>query len=271
MSTTSIGNLIERFRTARTDFKGERLSLDFVYKLKGGRGIVFGPQGVGVLEILLLRAPFDDADKSHGLHVTLRDDGDLEPNEFFREHLMTLCADAGRFIPANRVASLNRYVRSNEPNAVAAQWVALLLENEKPNPRYVRNSKWTHCVYTISDVFNVSVRLLDAMQPKDAANSLGKSTGRADTTDALDELEVYLEPLTSKQQKIVRFLWTRHHATKFETLMENCWDKSIELDSVRRMLERINNNWIKRNPSLGISIYISKKDFKAKLLKPDGG
>lgn len=181
MSTTSIGNLIERFLSARAKVKGERLSLDFVYRLKGARGMEFGLKGVGLRSFLVLRVPFDDADKNLGLSVTLRDGGDLKPKKSGR--LMALCATAGRFIPAEKVAALNRYVRSDESNMVAAQWVAWLFENENPNPRYAGNPKRTHCVYTISDVFNVSARLLNAMQKNEPATKYGRIKGERITID----------------------------------------------------------------------------------------
>lgn len=90
-----------------------------------------------------------------------------------------------------------------------------------------------------------------------------------DPQDAeMDELDRYVEPLTSDQERIVRFLWTRKHATKFTTLKEQCWDKDVQTTTVSRTLERIGKRWTEEG-IYDVSLNISKSKESVKLVKPD--
>ena len=83
-----------------------------------------------------------------------------------------------------------------------------------------------------------------------------------------DECDRFVDPLTPRQKKIIRFLWSRKHATQFKTLIDECWKKDVEMTSVSRTLERIGERWYANN-LCDISLNISEADQSVKLVKPD--
>ncbi len=188
-----MGNILfkrlrEQFLSQRAVLKAEHLSLSFSVQLKANLKTVMSPGN------LITGFDFPDERNSKGIrvYVYLSDPNttNFEPDDDTQEEFLKLCNQAGELIPQGEATKLDEWI----PEFVAehagrseSRWLTWLFDCSELIPE---GEKWSHCAFTLDDVFKVSADRLWQFKgrTKPAQEKRSSHTGPKGLSDATAEV-----------------------------------------------------------------------------------